>query len=834
MGKSPFTPGSNWQNLTRALGLALVVAAWGPPAQSASPLSGAPDRATGFEEPLVATGPTSAEEDEALDRAVSSYRGQATDDGFQTFEAFLANHPHSGWRVAVLTNLGLSYYYYGYFSKSIDAFERAWKEGRPVTEPRAKTLVDRAVGELLKMHARLGHSEQLAALLAEIGERALTGPATELQAGAKEGLWMMRNDPGVAFLCGPMALKNLLLAKGVPAERLAYLDEYRSSPQGVTLAEVAGLADQAQLPYRLVRREVGASIPVPSVVHWKVSHFAAIVDESEGRYRIEDPTFGQALWVTRAAIDTEGSGYFLAPGDRHSAGWRDVGVDEASQIRGMGFTSSNKPGATTPQDDKTKGCSPRSGGMCGYDFTEMVVSLNLNDSPVGYAPPKGPPAYVTLTYNQREASQPANLSFFNVSPKWTLNWLSYVQDNPTLAGASVTRYVAGGGSVSYAGYNATTHAFKAEARDAALLVRTSAAPIEYERQLSDGSTEVYAQSDGATVSPRRIFLTQIIDPAGNGVTLNYDNRLRLTSLTDATGRSTTFAYGLSAQPLLVTQITDPFDRSATLTYDSMGRLSSITDVLGLTSSFSYDASSLVNAMTTPYGTTSFAYGETAGNQSRFVQGTDPLGLTERLEFRHQAPGISASDPASTVPEGMTTTNLFLNYRNTFYWDKRAYQVAAGDYTKARNKHWVHFGSATGDTVESLKNPLENRVWYFYPGQSGSNIAGSYDLPTRVGRVLDDGTTQLSKFAYNVFGRITQAVDPVGRTTLFAYAANQIDLATVTQTTASGPTIARFTYNNQHRPLSYADISAQVWSYAYNAAGQLTSETNPLGETTSFQ
>src|ERR1700730_17588069 len=116
-------------------------------------------------------------------------------------------------------------------------------------------------------------------MLAEIGERALTGPATELQAGAKEGLWMMRNEPGGAFLCGPMALKNLLLATGVRIDRLAYLAGYRCAPPGLTVAEVARLADQAELPYRLVRREAGASIPVPSVVHWNVSHFAAIVGE---------------------------------------------------------------------------------------------------------------------------------------------------------------------------------------------------------------------------------------------------------------------------------------------------------------------------------------------------------------------------------------------------------------------------------------------------------------------------------------------------------------------------------------------------------------------------
>jgi hypothetical protein len=162
-------------------------------------------------------------------------------------------------------------------------------------------LVDRAVGELLRMHARLGHADEVAALFEEIGERPLTGPATETRTGAKEGLWIMRNDPGVAYLCGPMALKNLLLAQGVPADQLAFIDAYRSGPEGVSLEDVARLADGAKLSYRLIYRETGQAIPVPSIVHWKVAHFAAIVGEREGYFQIEDPTFGRALWVSRAA-----------------------------------------------------------------------------------------------------------------------------------------------------------------------------------------------------------------------------------------------------------------------------------------------------------------------------------------------------------------------------------------------------------------------------------------------------------------------------------------------------------------------------------------------------
>ena len=94
------------------------------------------DLATGFQEPLVPTAPTSSEEDEDLAQAVKSYREQAADDNFEVLEAFLADHPQSGWRVSLLTNLGLSYYYSGYFSKSINALEEAWREGRSVTDTR--------------------------------------------------------------------------------------------------------------------------------------------------------------------------------------------------------------------------------------------------------------------------------------------------------------------------------------------------------------------------------------------------------------------------------------------------------------------------------------------------------------------------------------------------------------------------------------------------------------------------------------------------------------------------------------------------------------------------
>jgi len=187
----------------------------------------------------------------------------------------------------------------------------------------------------------------------------------------------MRHEPGIAYLCGPMALKNLLLAQGASEEQVRFLDDYRSGPKGVSLRQVARLADRAGLDYRLVRREPGTAIPVPAIVHWKLSHFAAVVGEANGRYHLKDPTFGRDLWVTGAALEAESSGYFLVPTAKQSDRFRVVSLAEAGKVRGMGNTGNNMPEATTPDDQTAQLDDCDSHGMCRYGFTEMVVSLRL-------------------------------------------------------------------------------------------------------------------------------------------------------------------------------------------------------------------------------------------------------------------------------------------------------------------------------------------------------------------------------------------------------------------------------------------------------------------------
>lgn len=798
-----------------------------------------------FEEPLVATGPSSIEEQQALWEAIQKFRDGRGAEAFEPLQAFLDQYPGSPWSLALRTNMGLAYYHLGYFSRAIDAWEAAWRDTRAQAQPETKRLADRALGELIRMHARIGHADRVNALLKEAESRPLQGAATEAVAGAREGLWVMRHDPGVAYLCGPMALKSILQFQGADSSRIAKINAVRSSPSGVTLDTVGQLAKQVNLKYTIAKRSPGTPIPLPAVVHWKINHYAAIVGEQSGRYHLKDPTFGQDLWISKDALEAETSNYFLIPRQAaKQAGWKTVAQAEAKKVFGMGYTQFSDPARTRPNDQKACDCknpSPDddnagdagadtpSVGMPTYNVHAMLVSLNFVDTPISYRPPKGPPVNFTLTYNQREAYQPANFSYFNFGQKWTSNWLAYIQDNPMYPGGNVRRIVAGGGAVWESGaYNSSTGAFGADPQDMSVLVRTSA--TSYERRMKDGSKEVYSQPDGATSYPRAIFLSQLIDPQGNAVSLGYDSRRRLTTITDALGKQTALSYDNASDPLLVTKITDPFGRTAKLGYDATGRLSDITDAVGMKSSFSYDAGTFIKAMTTPYGTTQFAYGE--NGVQRWVNITDPLGQTERVEYLHEAAGIPFSE--ALAPAGMNLFNQYVNDRNTYYWNAKAYAEAAGDYTKARITHWLHAydnANYTAGVIESTKEPLENRVWYNYLNQPWNGAAGTSELPIAIGRVQDDGSTQLTQYAYNAQGNRTSKVDPLGTQTQYEYADNGIDLVRVTQSsTTAFALLAEYTYDAQHRPLAYRDAAGQVTTYTYNAAGQKASETDPLGNT----
>jgi RHS repeat-associated protein len=899
---------------------------------SASPTTQELFRARIFQEPLVPIGgEPGVDENAALAAALLGYANRSGPDDFASLTGFLEQHPKSPWRAALLTDLGLEYYNTAHYSLALEAWEKARPLAKQAHDARGKAIADRAVGELAYMYARLGRMTELEALLKSVENRGFVGAATERITGAREGLWNMQNKPEISFKCGPYALQRILLSDqrlstSSPTNAMMEIFNFPSTQKGCSLPQVAELSKKVGLNYQMAfraprsaavpaassggvpSRDAGTPHPrtgtvrelagedaratpdfiVPSVVHWKVGHYAAMVRQEGDRFLLEDPTFGNTVWATREALEAETSGYFLIPPGELPRGWRSVDALEGGAVWGKGATTSNDGDVITPNDMQTGTCEGDGTGMAVSSVHLMTVNMSVKDTPVGYTPPVGPPVRFTVRYNSRDPNQPANFSYANFGPKWTCDWISYITDNPQSLSANVKYYAMGGGARTFEGFDTNTQAFGLQQMDQTRLTRTAISPIRYELLQPNGAKLVFSQSGGTVGTSRKIFLTRIEDPAGNALTLNYDGILRLETITDAIGQVTTLTYGLTNDIYKVTKVTDPFGRFATLNYVSVtigwnyeqtdsdcpphiGKtpindtwLSSVTDVLGLVSQFDYlgtnqaffcvscptnpavtrcvtnqYAVDFVSSLTTPYGTTSFSGGGgVLPASTRLAEVIYPDGSRERVEF-NQTPntGVADSILLTQTPGGMLVHQVALSVRNTFYWSRTAAASSYGDYSKARIYHWCHKGDlyTTAGILENIKEPLENRVFFNYTGQEAfPQIEGSSSTPTKIGRVLDDGQTQLYTMAYDSFGKLTNSIDPIGRTFSLIYATNGIDLLEVRQTrAANNEVLARMSYNAQHRPLAVVDAAGQTNTFSYNARGQVLTNTNAKGETTTY-
>ena len=804
-------------------------------------------RFCGFSEPLLPlNGEPSAAEKADLMTALSAYRAVFQEDPDQvgSLEQFLKVYPKSTYRASINLYLGQVFHNTGHYSKALTAYRTIWADSKAATEPKLKALTDRALGELVITEAYLGHYEELEPLLKEGKARHMGGTSSELLLSASEGLYKMNHEPGIAFRCGPMALTRISQSqKGKYSPKtLEVLNAAQSTRKGTNLAQVQKLSVQAGMNYQMAFRTPGAEIVVPAVTHWKVGHFAGLLDKVGSRYRVEDATFGangERVKISAATLDEEATGYFLIPSGPLPKGWRSVSLAEGEKVWGRGNTGNNKNTmATGSGDPAPSSCSDPNGGdggpggpgaepMTSWSVHLMLVSLKLTDTPVGYSPGAFTVPF-SLNYAQRDALQPANFSYTNFGPKWTCNVIAIITDNIAGSGRA-DLYAPGGGGNTFNFSSGSTSEPELMTQSTLTKVVTGPTP-SFVQNFPDGSIVKYGLAVG-----NQYFMTERSDAQGNKVQIQYDAQQRITSIIDPVGRQMTLEYGQTGDPLKVTKVTDPFGRSASFSYTPDGHLASMTDILGITSSYQYGPGDFINTLTTPYGSTQFSYGDNTTDPNlgttRFLTATDPAGRTSRAEYKDLAPGIPFSDGA--FPSGIGVGNNNLYWRNTFFWEPQQLSSGTLDYTKATQYHFVHGPGrvATDRIIESIKKPLLNRVFYnYYPGAPSPIDIGTSNQPNGIGQVLSDGTSQNRFYDYNAQGNVISSTDPMGRVFSYSYAPNGIDLTSVS---TSGKTLFSASYDNNHNILTLTDASGSTSSYAYNARGQMLTATNPLGETATY-
>jgi RHS repeat-associated protein len=830
-------------------------------------------RARIFPELLIPTGEPTPDDNAALARTLERFALAPAEHRGAIIDAYVQDRPSTPWRASLVANIATLYQREGYFSRAAAYWDQVWELTRASDEPRIRTIADYALGQSIDQMVQFGQVARLEARLKETEGRSLRGPAAVKVPEGWESLHILKAQHHMAIFSGPEALKMYLTVNPIANLDAAVrtIASYHPSHEGTSMAQLRQLGASVGLSLTMWHAPVIETFPVPSVVHFRSQHFSAIVEFKDGKYRLRDPGLGGDVWMSEAALRDETSGYVMAAARPQGGEWREVSDGETASVVGHCFPGkpSNEdppgdspacggedgpggPGEKEPENTSSGGggggnCGgPGGSGMPFYRFHPTSASLIIDDSPVGYTPPVGPNMRFRLAYNHRSAKQPSTFGYGNVGPLWTFNSLAYVSDNGWLSVPPYNMtgvYLRGHGGESYGPTDDISPVTRAR------LVQISHNPARYERRLQDGTVEVYSLADRAsTLANRRVFLTSVTDPQGHTVEYTYDSSFRLVAVTDALGQVTTFAYEHTSNPDLLTKVTDPFGRFAIIGYDAQGRLNSITDAAGMTSTFSYGTDDFIVAMTTPYGTTTFQHEPSPLTFAsyRMVEATDPVGGRERLEFHTSDTRFAATAPSAEVPAGFSDFNDRLDNWNSFYWDKQAMVTGAGDYAKAVNYNWMMAASADYGhpasrlVPHSIKRPLENRVWYSYPGQGTSGngthyLSGANSRPIRIGRVLDNGASQVTQLAYNGQGKVTSVTDPAGRTTTYAYATNGLDLLNVQQTVSGGTALlgSLSGYDTRHLPATVTDGAGNDTELTYNSFGQPLTITNAKSEVTTL-
>ena len=763
----------------------------------------------------------SSEQLDAYAKALALFKGNPTDTS--SLEAFIKLWPSGSSSVLARNTLSKVYFNKGLLADYLKNGRAAWEVAKQLA-PSHDVTANQSYSDYAWALAFFGKKTELSALIDSVADRPVTSHAAAFQR-AQESLVSMQENTESSHLCGPHSLFCILQEQGNTTPDSVFQTGAKSSSQGMNFAQVAQIASEVGMPYQVARVNGAAEVPVPSVISWSEGHFSAVVRRTEsGKVVVQDSMFRQPLIVEPSELLSQSSGYFLVHEDMISDTLVAVSEDEAATVWGA-HTPVN------PDEDDKDPCKDDGCGMAVFGVDGLHCDLRLRDTPLLYQPAFGPGVSPTLTYNYLSTNQPGIFHFGNLGPNWNLNWMRMVVDNPSTPEANVFLFQPNGGGGRHF-QNDGLGSFARDARTLSSLNRME--DDSYMIDHVDGSREIFGVNDNGAVQ-RCFFLTEYIDPQGNSVKYQYDDQLRLVSVLDATGKTSTLAYDHPTDALKITSISDPYGRTAVFTYNATGRLESITDVIGITSSFSYLSDGFVEKLTTPYGDTKFDYESTG--RTRTLTAELPNGDSQRWQhWLFSAPTETLSlRGAYRRPNDIGLDPLSFFGHTTYYWDRKAFKYHENDATMAVATAYLFAAGNSFSSVNvtsAVKNPLEDPVYFTYPGQTSVSRAGTLDRPERVLRLLPDGTTQESLTEYNELGLPTRTVDPLGRETRVAYHPNNIDVLSVKQVTAVGEeTLMQYPAYQDHRLLSMIDAAGQQSSYTYNDRGQLLTSTDPLNRVT---
>lgn len=335
--------------------------------------------------------------------------------------------------------------------------------------------------------------------------------------------------------------------------------------------------------------------------------------------------------------------------------------------------------------------------------------------------------------------------------------------------------------------------------------------------LFDADTRLNYRYDKSATGWSRLH--SVSDENGNAVQLAYTPEGVLQAVTDAAGRSTTFAADAKRR---CTGFTLPDGRQTRYAYDAQGNLIQAVDLLGIVTTYGYDADNALVRMVVDRDqkTTAFTYAITPHGKL-LSSVTDAAGNVTRYELATLEP----RQVRATNPQGHTTL-----YASTPEGQTERVINPLGHATATRYERGVPvaFTDARQQTIR-LEYDERRRPTRLVDAVGGvwTSIYDPYN------RLLSeaDPTGATWRYEYDARGNLVRTLSPEGRAMVLDY-----DARGQLNSIANGLNQrVTFTYDAFGNALTRTEPTGAVTRMAYDAAGlHLVALTDPRGNTTRFE
>lgn len=152
-------------------------------------------------------------------------------------------------------------------SEALKFWQDSWNGSKSEKTFPQRNVADNAISQMMRLEARIGRKEELEKQFAELGTRPFRGASASRMYGVKGGLYEMQHSPSTAYKCGPLAIDSILFAKKPAKGYDPILKAACSTAQGTNLSQVKDWADKVGLKMQMARRNAGAELIYPAVVH---------------------------------------------------------------------------------------------------------------------------------------------------------------------------------------------------------------------------------------------------------------------------------------------------------------------------------------------------------------------------------------------------------------------------------------------------------------------------------------------------------------------------------------------------------------------------------------